>query len=93
MTPGIINPGTRKISINMKQIPSKKTTISSWPAKPATYFDPKKTSNKTIPETPKIPNPGVLNSTKIHTKPMLKISGAMPLSQSPLSRPNLDSFQ
>ena len=91
-TPGITSPGTRKISTSTKHAPKRKTSNSSCPANPATYFEPKKTSKRIIPATPKMPKPGVLNSTNIQTKPILKIRGAIPLSQSPVSSAQLISI-
>ena len=61
-TAGKINPGNKKSSITTKDTPIRKNIISSCPAKPETYLEPKKISTKIIPATPKKPKPGVLNS-------------------------------
>ena len=92
MMPGIIKPGTKKISTSTRQTPNKKMINSSWPARPATYFDPKNTKSKVMPATPKIPKPGVLNSTKIQTKPMLSKIGAIPFSHKPISSAQFTSI-
>ena len=36
------NPGAKKTSTKIKQNPTRNKRSSSWPARPATYFDPKK---------------------------------------------------
>ena len=48
-------------------------------------ISPKKIKIKPIPNIPKIPKPGVLNSINKRTSPTLNNSGAIPFNQRPIS--------
>ena len=80
---GNTKPGNKNNSTIIKDTPRRKTRTSSCPAKPETYFEPKKIKTKTIPAIQKKPKPGVLNSINNPSSPIPIIIGPMELSHNP----------
>ena len=80
---GKISPGNKKSSSTTNETPNRKTKISSCPANPDTYFDPKKIKTKTMPAIPKNPKPGVLNSINKPSNQIPIIIGPIEFSQRP----------
>ena len=62
-------PGAKKISSPTRSTPIAKTRIGSCPDSPATKLLRNTIASSTMPVIPKIPKPGVLNSTNKATRP------------------------